>query len=234
MSVSDLFSKGGPAMWPLLTLSVLTVGTVFERCWFWGRILLREREVADRILETARSEWTNAGAIASKARDQPIGRFLAAPLKLETPDPELFRLALEAAAEEELSAMRKGDKLLEAVIALSPLLGLLGTVLGLIGSLGSIRIGQLGTDATAGVTLGIGEALISTATGLIVAIAALAFYRLFQGLVFAQAKLFRRAGNDLELLYRQLWAQQTAATAAPIAPSPSPTDAPPASAQGDV
>lgn len=199
-------------MWPLLTLSVLTVGTVFERCWFWGRILLREREVANRILESARNEWASAGAIASKARDQPIGRFLAAPLKLEAPDPELFRLALEAAAEEELSAMRKGDKLLEAVIALSPLLGLLGTVLGLIGSLGSIRIGQLGTDATAGVTLGIGEALISTATGLIVAIAALAFYRLFQGLVFAQAKLFRRSGNDLELLYRQLWAQQSGAT----------------------
>jgi biopolymer transport protein ExbB len=81
-------------------------------------------------------------------------------------------------------------------------------VLGLIGSLGSIRIGQLGTDATAGVTLGIGEALISTATGLVVAIGSLAFYRLFQGLVFTQAKLFRRAGNDLELLYRQLWAQR--------------------------
>ncbi|HEY9690019.1 MAG TPA: MotA/TolQ/ExbB proton channel family protein [Coleofasciculaceae cyanobacterium] len=208
MSVSDLFTKGGPAMWPLLTLSVLSVGTVFERCWFWGRILLREREVADRILEAARNDWNSAGAIASKARDQPIGRFLAAPLKLEDPDPELFRLALESSAEEELSAMRKGDKLLEAVIALSPLLGLLGTVLGLIGSLGSIRIGQLGTDATSGVTLGIGEALISTATGLVVAIGSLAFYRLFQGLVFTQVKLFRRAGNDLELLYRQLWAQR--------------------------
>jgi len=93
--------------------------------------------------------------------------------------------------------MRRGEKSLEAVIALSPLLGLLGTVLGLINSLGEIRIGDLGTASTAGVTLGIGEALISTAAGLVVAIVALAFYRLFQSLLFTQVKLFRRAGSEL-------------------------------------
>ena len=49
--------------------------------------------------------------------------------------------------------------------------------------------------------------LISTATGLIVAIITLAFYRLFQGLVFHQARIFRRAGNELELTYRQFWSR---------------------------
>ncbi|HEY9882492.1 MAG TPA: MotA/TolQ/ExbB proton channel family protein, partial [Thermosynechococcaceae cyanobacterium] len=93
-------------------------------------------------------------------------------------------------------------------IALSPLLGLLGTVLGLIISLGSIRIGDIGTASTAGVTTGIGEALISTAAGLVVAILSLVFYRLFQGLLFNQVKIFRKAGNDLELLYRQYWLEQ--------------------------
>jgi biopolymer transport protein ExbB len=63
----------------------------------------------------------------------------------------------------------------------------------------------LGTDATTGVTLGISEALISTATGLIVAIATLAFYRLFNGLVSGQVKIFRQSGNDLELIYRKNW-----------------------------
>jgi biopolymer transport protein ExbB len=97
-----------------------------------------------------------------------------------TPDPEVFKLALESSADEELASMRQGDKLLEAVIALAPLLGLLGTVLGLIRSLSGIRLGDLGTSSTAGVTLGISESLISTAAGLVVAITTLVFYRLFQ------------------------------------------------------
>lgn len=77
--------------------------------------------------------------------------------------------------------------------------------MGLIQSLGNIRLGDLGTAAAAGVTTGIGQSLISTATGLIVAISSLVFYRLFQGFVVNQVKVFRRAGSDLELLYRQYW-----------------------------
>jgi biopolymer transport protein ExbB len=57
------------------------------------------------------------------------------------------------------------------------------------------------------VTLGISEALISTASGLIVAIVALGFFRIFQGLLFQQARIFRRTGNELELVYRQSWLQ---------------------------
>jgi biopolymer transport protein ExbB len=101
--------------------------------------------------------------------------------------------------------MRKGDKLLEAVIALSPLLGLFGTVWGLIVALRDIKISDLGTSSTAGVTLGIGQALISTATGLIVAITSLAFYRLFQSLWSNRVRIFRKAGSELELIYRQRW-----------------------------
>jgi biopolymer transport protein ExbB len=81
----------------------------------------------------------------------------------------------------------------------------LGTVLGLIQSLSSIQISDLGTSSTSGVTLGIGEALISTAAGLIVAIISLAFYRLFQGLWSNQVRVFRKAGSELEVTYRQRW-----------------------------
>ena len=115
----------------------------------------------------------------------------------------MLRLALESAAEEEISVMRRGDKILEAVIAIAPLLGLLGTVLGLINSLLSIRIADIGSGSTQGVTSGIGEALISTAAGLVVAITSLAFYRLFQAFLFGQVRVFRRAGSALELIYRQ-------------------------------
>ncbi|MEQ8755973.1 MAG: MotA/TolQ/ExbB proton channel family protein [Coleofasciculus sp. G1-WW12-02] len=207
MDIVAVIEKGGIAMWPLLGLSILAVGTIFERLWFWAGILLKQEEIVNRVLDAGAQNWQVAREIAMKSRRQPVGRYLYAPLRLISPEPELFRLALEGAADDELAAMRRGDKLLEAVIALSPLLGLLGTVLGLINSLGSITIDQLGTASTAGVTLGIGEALISTATGLIIAITSLAFYRLFQAFWFNQVKIFRKAGTELELLYRQDWLQ---------------------------
>ncbi|MGA1476414.1 MAG: MotA/TolQ/ExbB proton channel family protein, partial [Prochlorothrix sp.] len=143
-----------------------------------------------------------------------------APLRLNNPEPEVFRLALEAAADEELTAMRRGEKILEAVITLSPLLGLLGTVLGLMRSLGNIRLGDLGTASTAGVTLGIRDALLSTAIGLIVAIVSSLFYRLFRIFLETQVKIFRRSGSELELLYRQAWAMTYATPPTRSAPAP--------------
>lgn len=208
MNISELFSRGGIAMYPLLLLSILALSTIIERIWFWSKVLTHEREIAGRVLEAARREWDAATEIARKSSNQPIGRFLYSALELQDPDPEIFQLALEASADEELATMHRGDQILEAVIAISPLLGLLGTVLGLINTLGRIRLGDLGTDSTAGVTPGISEALISTATGLIIAILALAFYRLFQGFVAGQAKVFRQSGNELELLYRKDWAKR--------------------------
>ena len=192
MDVVQIFRDGGPAMWPLLALSILSLSVIIERLWFWVRILSQESEIVNRILNTASANWGSATDLAKRAVNQPIGRFLYAPLRLVKPDPEIFRLALEASAEDELSSMRQGEKVLEAVIALAPLLGLLGTVLGLIQSLGNIRLGDLGTAAAAGVTTGIGQSLISTAAGLIVAISSLVFYRLFQGFVVNQVKVFRR------------------------------------------
>jgi len=208
VNIAELFARGGLAMWPLLFLSVLSLGTIIDRIWFWSRILTKEREVAGRVLEAARREWSAATDIAQRAEKLPMGRFLYAPLSLKSPDPEVFRLALETSADEELTVMRKGEKILEAVIALSPMIGLLGTVFGLINSLGSIDLSDLASDSTSGTVLGIGEALISTAAGLVIAIVSMAFYRLFQGFVFGQAKVFRQSGSELELLYRQAWSVQ--------------------------
>jgi biopolymer transport protein ExbB len=223
VNITELFVRGGIAMWPLLLLSVLALGSIIERIWFWSRILTREREVAGRVIEAARRDWGAAADIAKRSSTLPMGRFLQAALTLVAPDPEVFRLALETAANEELAVMRRGEKVLEAVIALAPLLGLLGTVVGLINSLGSIQLSDLGSDAAAGTALGIGEALISTAAGLVIAIVSLAFYRLFQGFVFGQAKVFRQSGSELELLYRQAWAQRSPA---PATPAPSAPDTP--------
>ncbi|NER37070.1 MAG: MotA/TolQ/ExbB proton channel family protein [Oscillatoria sp. SIO1A7] len=204
--IQEIIDKGGVTLWPLLFLSILSLGTILERLGFWASVAIGERETVNRVLEAARYDWRVAYEIARQASKQPIGRFLYAPLRLNSPNPEAFRLALEAAADNELASMRRGEKVLEATIALAPLLGLLGTVFGLINSLGSIRLIDIGTDAASNVTTGIGEALISTAVGLVVAVVSGAFYRLFQGFLFSQIKMFRRCGNELELLYRQYWA----------------------------
>lgn len=195
-------------MWPLIGLSILALTTIIERAWFWISLLLKEEEIVKQVLQAASQQsWGAASEIARRATTLPIGRFLNAPLKRDSPEPELFRLALESAADEELASMRRGDKILEAVATLSPLLGLLGTVLGLMQSLSNIRIGDLANSSTAGVAQGIGESLISTATGMVIAIVSLAFYRLFQGLLASQVRVFQRAGNELELLYREFWAR---------------------------
>lgn len=207
VTLVELILKGGVAIWPLLFLSVLAGGTIIERIWFWWQVLLKQDQILDSIMDAALKKWEVVEEVARKYRKHPIGNFLYAPLRLSQPDPELFHLALETAADDELSMMRRGDKVLEGAIALAPLLGLLGTVLGLISALSSIKIGDLGNSSTAGVTLGISEALISTAVGLIVAIISLTFYRLFQAFWSNEVRIFRKAGSELEMIYRQRWMQ---------------------------
>ncbi len=192
---------------PLAALSILALSTILERIWHWLRVLIGEKRVLNRILDAAYRNWNLSREIAMEYRRHPMGRFLYAPLRLTNPEPEVFHLAIETAADDELALMRRGEKVLEAVIALSPLIGLLGTVWGLMDSLGSISISNIGTADTGGITLGIGQALASTAIGLGVAIVSLAFYRFFQALWFNQVRIFRKAGSELELIYRQKWYQ---------------------------
>lgn len=200
----ELIKAGGPIMYPLIALSVLALAGVMERLIFWFGLIKQERKTAENILAIARQDLKLAAVAAEQSLKVPVARFLYAPLALEDPEPELFRLALESTADEELAGMLKGEKLLEAAITLAPLLGLLGTVTGLIGSFGSLKIGDVAANTKSGsLTQGISEALITTATGLIIAIFTSTFHRLFLALQDQQTKLFMKVGNQLELIYRQ-------------------------------
>jgi len=199
----DLIAKGGPVMIPMAGLSVLTIACALERSWFWLQVLRAEHRLAHRILETARLDLVEARSIAETASDLPIARFLLAGLRLDQPSPETMRLALEAAGDREFVQMRKGDKLLETVIAIAPLLGLLGTVTGLIITFFNLRIGSGATFDTSKAALGIAEALITTAGGMIVAIVALAVFRMCVALQAKQIDYFADVGSELELIYRQ-------------------------------
>ena len=208
MTLEEIIVKGGVSIWPLLFLSVLSTATILERLWFWSRVLLQEKIILDRVAEAAELNWNLVAKIAREYRKHPLGNFIYSPLQLHDPDPEVFHLALEAAADEELAKMRKGEKVLEVIVALSPLLGLFGTVLGLIQALSSITISDLGGSSASGVSAGIGESLISTAVGLLIAIITLSFYRLFQALWAKRVRIFRKIGSQLEVLYRQKWFEE--------------------------
>jgi biopolymer transport protein ExbB len=202
----ELLVKGGPVMIPIVALSVITIACALERSWFWYRLLSQEDRIVHDVLDAARHNLNQAAAIAEQAQNLPIGRFLLAPLRLRQPSPETFRLAMETAADQEFAQMRKGDKFLESAVGLAPLLGLFGTVTGLIVTFGNLNIGGGGGAAdTSKAAAGIGEALITTAGGMIVAIIALAIFRVSVTLQAQQTDYFFKAGNELELIYRQIW-----------------------------
>lgn len=202
----DFIAKGGPVMIPMFGLSIATIACALERGWFWFQLLRQEDKIVHDVLEAARVDLDRAAAIASRAQSLPIGRYLLAPLRLKQPSPETFRLALETSADKEFIQMHKGDKLLESVVGIAPLLGLLGTVTGLITTFNNLNIGGGGASESATkASGGIGEALIATASGMIVAIVALAFFRIFVTLQTQQINYFSVVGGDLELIYRQIW-----------------------------
>ena len=211
--MSNLFetiAKGGPTMIPLVGMSIATIACGLERSWFWFRLMSQEERIVHDVMEAAQHDLSKAAEIASQAQELAIGRFLLAPLKLKQPTPETFRLAMEAAADREFIQMRKGDKLLESIVGLAPLLGLLGTVTGLIATFASLKLGGAGSSAdTTKAAAGIGEALIATASGMVVAILSLVIFRVMVTLQSRQVDYFGRVGTELELLYREIWYEPT-------------------------
>ncbi|MEH1811954.1 MULTISPECIES: MotA/TolQ/ExbB proton channel family protein [unclassified Nostoc] len=204
MGIQNLFAAGGVVMWPLLAFSVLGVALIVERIRFWVRINQRQSRVVRDVLNLYRLDNV-VGAMdkLQKNADLPLARIFLAALELEEPNPEEFRLALESESQAEIPVLKRFQNLFETIISLAPLLGLLGTVLGLIASFASLNLGDVGGSKTTNVTAGISEALVSTASGLIVAIFILLFANTFRGLYQRQIALIQEYGGQLELLYRR-------------------------------
>jgi len=207
--MGNWFTTGGVVMWPLLLFSLVTLALVLERSWFWLRLSRQQRQLVGDILTLYQQHPERALAKLKQYPHLPLARIFLAALSLGEATPEEFTLALESSAQAELPLLKRFQTLFETVIGVAPLLGLLGTVLGLIEVLSSIRLGEGGMASSAGVTLGVGEALISTAAGLIVAIATLLFANLFQGLYRRQRAFLQEAAGKLEILHRRHLRQAT-------------------------
>lgn len=204
-------------MIPLLILFILAILLVVERLLFWQRITRRQQKVVQNVLMAYRRDPGAVKALLKQNIDLPIARIFLDALSLKQATPDDFRLALESATQAELPRLKRFTVGFETIISVAPLLGLLGTILGLITSFASINIGDVGGSNTAEVTGGISEALISTAAGLVVAIFTLLFANAFRSLYKRQIALIQEYGGQLELMYRRWY--ETARRGHPYASS---------------
>jgi biopolymer transport protein ExbB len=207
-TILQLFKSGGVVMYPLLGLSIFSVAIILERSLFWLKTSRQQNQIIKQLLNLYHGDPQAASIMLKRHLNLPIARIFSVALSLERSTPEKFKLALESAAQAEIPVLKRFNNSLETVIGVAPLLGLLGTVLGLITSLSSLKLGDIESSQTAGVTAGIGEALISTAAGLIVAIATLFFASIFRGLYLQQIALIQEVGGQLELLHLDQYEQQ--------------------------
>lgn len=190
-----LFSKGGPIMWPLLLASLTGMTVVLERILF---VLLQKRaekiESRKKIFYfVERGEIEQAKQTGEKLKD-PVVKMLMSGLKHR----QTLQTALYAAANTELKKYERGLAVLDTIITLAPLLGLLGTVTGMMHAFGMMGESELG--APTAITGGIAEALIATAFGLGIAIFCLIPFNWLNALVENTRHQMETAGSLLESL----------------------------------
>ncbi len=177
----ELVKAGGWPMIPLLLLAVLALAIVVERFW-----TLRRKEVLPPGLGEEVRKWATRGQldpahVESLRRNSPLGALLAAVLDTRSRPLDQVRERVEDTGRHLVHRMEKFLNTLGTIAAAGPLLGLLGTVVGMIQMfLGILDSGVGDVNQLAG---GIGKALVCTATGMIVAIPALMFHRYFRGRV---------------------------------------------------
>jgi biopolymer transport protein ExbB len=201
MFISDLFAAGGVVMYPLLVFSIVASALIIERCLFWYKINKRQRPVVREVLAAYRDRSDLVLPKLQHNADLPIARIFMEALELDSAPPQAFRLALEGATQAEIPLLRRFTTIFDTIVTASPLLGLLGTVLGLIRSFSNLDLGSVGREGTATVTSGISEALVSTASGLVVALFVLLFSSAFRGFYKRQIALIQEYGNQLEVLH---------------------------------
>jgi biopolymer transport protein ExbB len=194
--VIQLFQKGGPVMWPLLCASIVALTVVFERLLFIVREHSnRQPEVVEAILASVeRGDLAKAAALAEDSQDL-VARTLT--YALQHREGSLSNALLRAASRE-LRRFNRGLAVLDTIVTLAPLLGLLGTVTGMIHAFGLLGGQEL--EAPTVITGGVAEALIATAFGLGIAITALIPFNYLNARLEEARQELQDAATHLELL----------------------------------
>ena len=197
MRIWDVFQSGGPVMWPLLACSFLALVVILERLLFWvGFFRNRERFLAGDVLDLAsRGQWDAIRERTAGSRDSVI-RVLVSGILHRDYD---MASAMEAEAQSQIQKMRKFMGVLDTMITVSPLLGIFGTVLGIISSFKVL--GMAGLDDPRAVTGGIAQALITTAAGLGIAIMSVFPYNYYNSRIERAIHEMEKYATSLELAY---------------------------------
>lgn len=210
-SLIHIFEKGGPIMWPLLICSILALGAVIERLFFlFNESRRRDSTAQERLFaEVGRGDIDAAIRVSKDSKDYVVRALTYA---LEHKESSLPNALLFAQARE-LKRFKRGITVLDTVITLAPLLGLLGTVTGMMASF-SIIGGDLNSPGA--ITGGIAEALIATAFGLGIAILSLLPFNYLNNKMDEATHDIESASTQLKLLVEG----QPVRAAAPIQPQP--------------
>jgi len=203
----DLFVKGGPVMYPLLACSVLALTVIIERVLFWIREDMRRNQaLVDRVLDLSRlGDWEELRKQVKGSADYVVRILVSGVLHRE------FSMgkAMETAAADEIQRMRRYLIILDTMITIAPLLGIFGTVTGIITSFELLGAG--GIQNPQAVTAGVAQALITTAAGLAIAIPSVFAYNHFNARAEKAALTIEKYATSLEIVYEKL-AQKSCGT----------------------
>ena len=187
-------------MWPLLLFSIISFACIIERFIFWKRVISSNRNNLNLIAE----KFSNLENLQqSKNKNDlynPYKKLLLKVKEFNLNNQKNLSIALAISLQSIQYEFDKFNNFFSTTIAISPLLGLLGTVFGLINSFSFIDIGNVGVNAEE-VTGGISEALISTAAGLIIAIFTLIFSNYFKSIKNKQLRIMNEFCGKFETIY---------------------------------
>lgn len=196
----NIFLNGGPVMYPLLICSVLVLFVVIERFVFWAGIdLQRNRNLLDEVLELCRrGEWDVVREKVRGSQDYVIRILVTGIVHRDFS----MSKAMESAATEQLRGMARFMGVLDTMITVAPLLGIFGTVIGIIDSFEIL--GSAGIEDPRAVTGGIAQALITTAAGLGIAIISVFPFNYFNSRIEKASHRIEQYATSLEIVYEKL------------------------------
>jgi len=196
----EFFVKGGPVMYPLLVCSMIALTVVIERILFWIREdMRRDQPLVDDVLELCqRGDWDAVREKVKRSGDYVIRILVNGILHREFS----MTKAMETAAADEIKRMRRFLGILDTMITVAPLLGILGTVTGIITAFN--LLGTAGIQQPQMATAGIAEALITTAAGLFIAIPSIIPFNYFNSRAEYAALNIEKYATSLEIVYEKL------------------------------
>ena len=196
----EVFIEGGPVMYPLLACSILALTVIIERAIFWIREdLRRDRLLVDNVMGLCqKGDWEAVRKGVAGSRDFVIKILVTGIVHREFS----MTKAMETAAADEMKRMRRYLGVLDTMITVAPLLGIFGTVLGIITSFE--LLGTHGVEHPQAVMAGIAQALITTASGLGIAILSVFPFNYFNSRVENAALDIEKYATSLEIVYEKL------------------------------